>query len=247
MHSDTEISYSTYFSIDQKYSELWLNTFDLNTLQETKVGEVEYCSGDNPYLTDGMKYLISYYRIVLRIRFRETKVESPIFWKDSSYKLACIDNKLAIWYKDRDGDKHCQLYLIESGKTIWKKRLEFKFEQLLSLCFADSSGNTIVASWINIDQNITISYIDWDHTNNHTVKSYGNFILYEEFMSYQWSEREVWVQDMFNNIKAFYFDTDIWGIEECIHEDSKSDTLNMRITFEYPSHYQFGKILIITP
>ena len=52
---------------------------------------------------------------------------------------------------------------------------------------------------------------------------------------------------MFNNIKAFYFDTDIWGIEECIHEDSKSDTLNMRITFEYPSHYQFGKILIITP
>jgi len=68
MHSDTEISYTTNYD----YQDIWLNTFDFNTLQEAKVLKLE-THYYQPYLTDDMKYIIVNNGRSFKIRFRETE------------------------------------------------------------------------------------------------------------------------------------------------------------------------------
>lgn len=126
---------------------------------------------------------------------------------------------------------------MEDGVTKWKHKIEKSYIDLRSFVFADTEEDCLVGLEIE-NQQIKISYYEESFTTNYWMKTIRNITFQYPLLVYVWGTREIWVQDMENNVNVFYLSHSIVGMENDARVRSQSKgSMSLGMILDYTDYY----------
>lgn len=116
--------------------------------------------------------------------------------------------------------------LFENGKLKWKQQLKKSYIYQSGFQILDNDSDTCIM----IEQNsgtMQVYLFEEDYQTDYCIKSIRNITFQYPLLAYAWGTRELWIQDMNNNVAVYYFDGSIVGME---NEPNVSTKKESRIT-----------------
>lgn len=197
----------------------------------------------NPTISPDLNYLCyDAYPKVYMVNLK-TKAKYELIKEYSSvYRYAFKGDKVCIIYAPNYNQLNAALF--QGEKQLWKITMKKSYMDIHGFRF--TSADPEVDGMMLIENNYSSFQIyRFDDTNqvDYTLKTIRCITFQYPNVAYVVGTREVWVQDMTNVIKKYYFDANIAGMENDSNvKESGGYGLKMGMVLDYQHHYQIAEI-----
>jgi hypothetical protein len=211
--------------------------------KETELFKFEtYVSYAN-FSDDLSSFCFEQYPKIMFVNLKGDKVPKEIVKEYYSvYKYSFKGNKVALIYSTNYYSMWAALF--EDGTLKWKHKLDKTYLDIRGFKFLDSEVDSLVAVEM-VNSTIKVHFFEETFTTNFCLKAIRNITFQYPLLAYAFGTRELWVQDMNNNVKIYYFMAGIAGMEnDCNVKTNTKDPLSLGIILDYIDYYQIGKKLV---
>ena len=145
-------------------------------------------------------------------------------------------------------DKVAVLYITESliftwavfknGKLLWKTHFDNKYIKAQSFEFMNTEEDT-VRFLEEKGESMKVYTIKENSISDYVIKGIRNIIFQYPMLAYVWGTRELWIQDLNNNVSIYYFDATIAAMENISNiRTEKNSRIMMGIIIDYGNYIQ---------
>jgi hypothetical protein len=131
------------------------------------------------------------------------------------------DNKVAIMHQANYTSLTVNVF--EDGKLLWKQTMDKSYMHAYGFQFLGNENDTLLL----IEQDggsMRIYLIEKDFMTDYSIKAIRNITFQYPIITYAWGTKELWVQDMSNNVSIYYFDGMITAMENVSNVSSKKES-----------------------
>jgi hypothetical protein len=147
-------------------------------------------------------------------------------------------NKVAIIYQPNYTAMWVSVF--EDGKLLWKQTLDKTY--IYSFGFQFLKGETDTLLMIEQENgSMRVNLIDKEIVTDYTIKAIRNITFQYPIICYAWGTRELWVQDMNNNVSIYYFDGSITGMENVSNVSTKKESrIKIGLVLDYFDYFSIA-------
>lgn len=173
----------------------------------------------------------------LRDKNSEAKEIVPNYY--SVYKYAFKDNKVAILYSINYNN--LLLAVFEDGVQKWKHTIKKSYMDTHGLMFASGEIEAVMLLELS-NYTFQVYIFEENFSTDYCIKSIRNITFQYPTLAYAWGTREIWVQDLNNNVKIYRFDASISGMENCCNiKNSTNEELKLGVVLDYQDYFRIGE------
>ena len=182
-----------------------------------------------------------YWPKVYIVNMKSNKKNELLSQYSSVYRYAFKGSKVAIAYSPTYSNMTVALF--EDEKVLWKQNIKKSYMDIHSFRF--SSDDDEVDSIMMIENQYTsfqIYRFEERVANDYTLKTIRNIMFQYPKLAYVVGTKEIWVQDINGNIKIYYFDLNISGMENesNVKLNTESNQFRLGIILDNQNFYQIA-------
>ena len=183
-----------------------------------------------------------YWPKVYIVNIKSNKKNELLSQYSSVYKYAFKDNKIAIAYSPTYSNMTVALY--EDEKVLWKHNIKKSYMDIHGFRF--SSDDKDIDSVMMIENQYTsfqIYRFEERVANDYTLKTIRNITFQYPQLAYAVGTKEIWVQDINGNIRIYFFDLNISGMENesNVKLDAEGNDFKLGLILDNQNFYQIAE------
>lgn len=156
----------------------------------------------------------------------------------SLYKYAFKGNKVFVVYSPAYNITYGALF--EDGALKWKHTIKKSYLDIQAIQFVNSEVDSVIMlEYIN--STFEVHIFEETFSTEYGIKSLRNMTFQYPHLIYAFGTREVWLQDLNNNVKIYYFDGSITGMENSsnVKHDSKN-YIKLGLALDFGDYLRIG-------
>lgn len=161
----------------------------------------------------------------------------------SLYRVVFKKNKMGVIYSTNYTSMFVALF--EDGKQKWKHQIKKSYLDIHGLKFTNDDVDSLVMLEM-YSGCLQVYLFEENYTSDYCIKAIRNINFQYPVLAYVWGTRELWVQDMDNIVRIYYFDGSIAGMEN--DSNVKSDPnkpFTLGLVIDQYDYYQIGKLILV--
>jgi len=226
------------------YTHKSLIKVDFVTLEKETVYEFESDSIVFGALDPKMEWIMfSQATITYFVDLKSKSTPIKMFQSDNDkQKYVVLGSKVGVLYWNEE-TFIMQVCVYEKSELVWSHQVEERGKlDIESLSFNDLNNEYGLVFLEKIGQNYRMHQFNETTGINYALKSVKNVTFQYPFLYYIKGQKEIWIQDMHNNIKIFYLNENIWVAENNnINSLIKNGPIDIKIILDYSGYYKIGK------